>query len=116
MTPDIALLDYIGFFGLLCAALIMREGRLGWAMFAKNIAYGLGFTYAAVIAVFPALQREDVLVVLRVAIAATLTWASVELVIARYLLWRQGGRDPRLLLGRRERVVGEREHVATERD
>src|SRR5688500_1884820 len=98
MTPDIALLGYIGFFGLLCAALILREGRLGWAFFVKNLVYGVGFTYAALMNFFPWLRNEQILIVVRVAIALSLTWAIIELVIARYLRWQQHDLDPRLLV------------------
>lgn len=114
---DFAILGYIAFFGLLSALLIVREGRLGWALFCKNLTYSLAFGYAALGLVFPVLHTyEHLRDGIRILIVITLTWAIVELLYARYLLWRQHGVDPRRLLGRREHVVGKREVVATKRE
>jgi len=114
---DFAILGYIAFFGFLSAVLIVREGRLGWALFCKNAAYSLAFGYTALGVVLPIINDYEYLRDgLRILIVLTLTWAMFELLYARYLLWKQNGRDPRLIIGRRERVVGKREVVATKRE
>ena len=87
--PDVALLFLIGFFALLCAVLIIKESRLGWAMFAKCVAYSLAFNYGALMLLFPAYAHEDVRRLIRVIVAVAVSWAIYELVALRVRRWRE---------------------------
>lgn len=114
---DIVILAYISIFAVISALLIVREGRLGWAMFSKNICYAIAFGWSTLRMIFPQFEQSpQVRDGIRWMIAAALTWAVVELCAARYILWRQHGADPRLIIGLRETVVGRREWVATRRE
>lgn len=85
---DVALLAYIGTFGFLCAVLIIKETRLGWAMFTKNLTYALAFAYGATIVARPDLLNEDVRRTVRLVVAMAITWAIFELVLVRVQRWR----------------------------
>ena len=87
---DVLLLAYIAFFGILCAVLIIKEQRLGWALFTKNMAYAVAFGYGAVMLVFPQFAREDIRRWIRVLVALAITWAIYELVSLRVRRWREG--------------------------
>jgi hypothetical protein len=87
--PDIALLGYIAFFSVLCAALILKETRVGWALFAKCLAYGAAFGYGALISARPDLASEDHRRVVRGLVALAISWAIYELVALRVRRWRE---------------------------
>lgn len=90
LTPDQWLLVYIAAFGLLCAVLIGRESRLGWAMCVKNATYALVFTYAVIRTWLPEYDSRAVMIGIRWLLALALTWATVELLLA----WRARRREP----------------------
>jgi len=94
LTPDEWLLAYIAAFGLLCAALIGRESRLGWAMFTKNVVYATVFGYAVLRRWVPEYDSYQVMIGVRWLLALALTWATVELVCARWP-WRWHNGKPR---------------------
>lgn len=88
--PDILTLGYIGFFGAVCAVLIIKESRLGWAMFVQSLAYAIAFGYGALVLARPDLAHEDVVRVLRWLIAIAITGGIYELVRLRVRRWRDG--------------------------
>lgn len=89
MNPDVLVLGYIGVFGLVCAALIIRETWVGWAMFFKNVAYAVAFGYGAIVLAHPELANEEVRRGLRLLVAVTITVAIVALVSLRVRRWRE---------------------------
>ena len=114
---DIALLAYIAVFFYLKALLIMREGWLGRALCWASFVCGLLFTYGVALRFYPEIADEKkVIGGIRVLLVTSLTWAIWQLIHARYLHWKAKGLDPRMIVGRRERVVGRREDVATRRE
>jgi uncharacterized membrane protein len=90
--PDIALLGYIAFFAILCAVLIIKETRVGWALFAKCVAYGVAFGYGALTVARPELASEDHRRLVRGLVALAITWAIYELIALRVRLWRESRR------------------------
>ena len=80
MNPDVALLSYISFFEVLCAVLIIKRERLGWALFTKNISYALAFGWGALMTAFPHLANEDGRRIIRIVVALAITWAIYELI------------------------------------
>lgn len=68
---DIALLGYIAIFGILTAVLILKEERLGWAMFAVKMSYAVAFGYGALMLAMPKLASEDARRGIRVLLAVS---------------------------------------------
>lgn len=89
---DIALLGYIAIFGILTAVLILKEERLGWAMFAVKMSYAVAFGYGALMLAMPKLASEDARRGIRVLLAVSITWAIYELVSLRVRRWREARR------------------------
>lgn len=90
---DIALLGYIAIFGILTAVLILKEERLGWAMFAVKMSYAVAFGYGALMLAMPKLASEDVRRGIRILLAVSITWAIYELVSLRVRRWREARRE-----------------------
>lgn len=93
MNPDVFVLGYIGFFGLVCAALIIRETWVGWTLFVKNLAYALAFGYAAIALAHPEYANEHLRRGLRGLLAVTITVAIVALVSLRVRRLRHRAHD-----------------------
>lgn len=88
INQDVLLLSYIAFFGVLCAVLIVKKERLGWAMFTKNMAYATAFGYGAWATSHPGTLDESVRRDIRVIVALAISWAIFELVVLRVQRWR----------------------------
>lgn len=87
------LLLYTSLLFLLQAALIRRSSGLGWSIAASNVALSVLYVYEAAAMVWqPGLETHDtVQSLLRLGVAATVTWAVWEL--ARGRRWaRSAGR------------------------
>ncbi len=89
MNPDVITLAYIGIFGLVCAGLILKESRVGWALFCKNLTYAFAFGYGALVTAEPQFLDENVRRGIRVIVAVAITWAIYELIALRVRRWRE---------------------------
>jgi hypothetical protein len=80
---DVFILAFVAIFFLIEAALLVREGHLGWAMFTKCLALATTFGYSLVRFLLP--TDLDVLVGrgIRVVLLVVLSWVIFELVCLR---------------------------------
>jgi hypothetical protein len=81
---DVGLIIYIATFFLLEASLLAREGRLGWSMTAKCLVLAGTFLFSLIYAPAPPLILTWPAILVRVALAAVLTWVIDELATVRW--------------------------------